>query len=101
MIPMVEEAAVTAAVKSLGYPRSIMAGIRTPPTAAVSAIDEPEMPAKSMLVTTLTAASPPWMWPTMAEAKFTSRSDMPDSFIRLPAKMNRGAASKGKLSAPR
>ncbi len=101
MIPMVEEAAVTAAVKSRGYPRSIIAGINTPPTAAVSAIDEPEMPAKSMLVNTFTAASPPWMWPTMADAKSTSRSDMPDSFIRLPARMKRGAARRGKLSAPR
>ena len=59
MIPMVEEAAVTAPVNARPNPRLIMGLIRIPPTAAVSDIEVPLIPAKNMLVTTLTAASPP------------------------------------------
>jgi len=50
---------------------SIIAGMSTPPTAAVSAMEVPDTPAKNMLVTTLTMASPPRMCPTRAMQKST------------------------------
>ena len=59
MGPIMAEATVTAALKSAWYPSFFMAGINTDPRAAVSAVAEPDMPAKIMLANMLTWASPP------------------------------------------
>jgi hypothetical protein len=71
-----------------------MAGISTPPTPAASAVLEPEMPAKSMLTTTLTCPSPPGRCPTVVRANSISRSVIPAAFIRLAASRKNGTASR-------
>ena len=53
MGPIVEDVAVTAAEKSLGYPSFFMAGMRMEPTALVSATAAPVIPAKIMLIAML------------------------------------------------
>ena len=70
------------------------------PTAAVSDIEVPLIPAKNMLVTMLTAASPPRIWPTIVRAKSTRRAEMPLWFMIEPARMNSGTARSGKLLTP-
>ena len=77
-----------------------MAGSSTLPVPAASATPEPDMPAMIMLATTDTCARPPVIWPTRVRAKETSRSVMPPVFIRLPARMKNGIASRGKVSIP-
>ena len=77
-----------------------MAGIRTVPLPAASATPEPDIPAMIMFVTTTTWASPPRMWPTSVLAKSTSRSVIPPVFMRLPARMKKGMARRGKVSIP-
>ena len=47
--PMIEDAAVTAALKSLSYPSSSMAGISMVPMAAVSDTAAPVIPEKKIL----------------------------------------------------
>ncbi len=86
MVPMVPAQAMSAAAKSLAYPFRSMAGIITEPTAAESAAAEPEMPAKNMLATTDTMASPPVTHPTRTLAKLISRREMPPLSIKAPAK---------------
>ena len=71
-----------------------MAGIITPPMPAASAVDEPEMPAKIMLTTTLMWPRPPGKWPTMVRASAISRSVTPAEFIRLAERMKNGTASR-------
>ena len=48
-IPIVDEAAVTAALTSLGYFFLIISGIRMLPIDAVSATEDPEIPPKIIL----------------------------------------------------
>src|SRR6266849_886995 len=71
-----------------------MAGISTPPTPAASAVDEPEMPAKSIDTSTPTCPRPPGRCPTSARDKLISFSVMPALFIRLAASMKNGIASR-------
>src|SRR6266403_1715984 len=71
-----------------------MAGISTPPTPAASAVDEPEMPAKSIDTSTLTCPRPPGRCPTSARDKLISFSVMPALFIRFAASMKNGIASR-------
>ena len=70
---------------------TVIAGIINDPIPAASAVEDPEIPANSMLTNTLTCASPPGRCPTKARAKLTSRSVIPAAdlvvpvLIRLPA----------------
>ena len=57
--PITDEQAVSATEKLESYPCFFMAGIINEPIPAASAVEEPEIPAKSMLTTTFTWASPP------------------------------------------
>ena len=70
-----------------------IAGISTPPTPAASAVLEPEMPANSMLTSTLTWPNPPGSQPTRARDKLISLSVMPAAFIRFAASMKKGIES--------
>ena len=96
MTPMTAEHAVTATVKLTSYPAFRMAGMMMEPSPAASAFEEPEMPAKIMLVTTLTCPRPPGRWPTMACASRRSMLVMPAQFMRLAARTKKGIASKMK-----
>src|SRR6056297_326788 len=97
---MVEEAAVTPTAKPGSYPASRIALISMEPSPPASATAAPDMPAKITEAPTLTCPRPPRIQPTSASAKLKIRSVMPALFIRLPARMKNGTASKGKLSTP-
>ena len=58
------------------------AGISTEPTAATSAIFEPEMPENSTIDITMTTLSPPRIRPTARCSSSISRTDMPLASIR-------------------
>ena len=92
--PIDPPAACTAPAKSLSYPDFFIAGMSRAPTAAVSAAAEPEMPAKNMAETTVTAASPPGSQPTKALARSIRRLLMPPFSMISPAYMNSGTAIK-------
>ena len=64
------------------------------PTA--TAKDEPDRPPITVLVTTLTCAKPPRMWPTKAEAKRIKWWVMPLAFITWAAKMKKGMDNSKK-----
>ena len=94
--PRAPPAAWSAVAKPLGYPRSFMAGIIMEPTAAVLALELPEMLAKNMDETTDTMGSPPRNRPTTS----TVRREIPQAFMSSPAKMKSGTAiSAQELSA--
>ena len=61
---------------------------------AASALVDPEQPPISVLNTTLTWAIPPLMCPARSIASLTIRLVIPEAFIRVPAKINKGTASK-------
>ena len=98
--PMEPPEAWTAAAKSESYPDFFMAGIRMEPTAAASAAAEPEIPAKNMALTTVTAARPPGSQPTRALARSMMRWLMPPASMSTPVYMNRGTARRWKESHP-
>ena len=77
-----------------------MAAIITPPTAAALAGPEPEMPPRNMATTMATRGSMPGPRPTMATAKFTSRSATPERSKMEPTSTNMGMASSGYLPRP-
>ena len=58
------------------------AGTNTEPTAATSAIFEPEMPEKMTIDSTITTLSPPRARPTSRSNRAISRTDMPLASIR-------------------
>ena len=58
------------------------AGISTAPTAATSAIFEPEMPENSTMAATITTFSPPRTRPTRRCSNSISRTDMPLASIK-------------------
>ena len=64
---------------------------------AASAVDDPEIPAKIMLTTTLICPRPPLKCPTMACESSTSRWVIPEEFIRFAARMKNGTARSTKL----
>src|SRR5437762_3814247 len=68
--------------------------MRTPPTPAASAVEDPEIPAKSIDTSTLTWPSPPGRWPTSTRDRLISFSVMPAVFIRFAASMKNGIASR-------
>src|SRR4051812_15685378 len=58
------------------------------------------MPAKIMLATTMTCASPPRQWPTSAAANPQMRRLRPMVVKRFPARMKNGTASRAMLCTP-
>ncbi len=58
------------------------AGISTEPTAATSAILEPEMPENSTMDITMTTFRPPRIWPISRCKSAIRRTDMPFASIR-------------------
>ena len=70
------------------------------PVAATSATAEPEISANTIDTPMFTMPSPPRTNPISAETKLISRTEMPEVFIRLPARMNSGMAISGKDVAP-
>ena len=70
------------------------------PTAAASAAADPDMPAKNMADTMVTAASPPGSQPTRALAKSMIRRLMPPVSMMMPANMKSGTAMRWKESTP-
>ena len=97
---MPAEEAVKAAQKSAGYFASFIAGITIEPVPAKSAVEEPIIPPKNILVTTFTCARPPRNEPTNARAKSNNLPEMPPAFISPPAKTNSGKAIKTNLPMP-
>ncbi len=75
--PMEPPAATMEAAKFLSYPLSFIEGIRTEPTAAVSAAAEPETPAKSILESIDVIPRPPLKCPTRDSESATSLLDIP------------------------
>ena len=71
-----------------------MAGIIMEPTAAVLALELPEIPAKNMDDVTETMGRPPRRRPTIAMA----RLEIPHAFISSPARMNNGTAISAQES---
>ena len=75
--------AASSATASPGFCRERRAaGISTEPTAATSAIFEPEMPEKMTMLSTITTFSPPRMRPTRRSSSSIRRTDMPFASIR-------------------
>ena len=74
--------------------------MKTVLSAAASAVEEPEIPAKIMPTTTVTWAKPPLMWPTSVMASLIKRWVMPPSFMILPERIKNGIARRTKLSTP-
>ena len=59
---------------------------------AASAVAEPETPPIKVLITTDTCAIPPYILRVSIEASPNNLFVIPDSFIRLPAKIKKGTA---------
>src|ERR1700704_1877003 len=64
------------------------------PWLAASAVDDPEMPAKNTLNSTLICASEPGKLPTIVRDSLTRRSVMPPTFIRFAVSRKNGTASR-------
>jgi hypothetical protein len=75
-----------------------MAGSVTEPIAAVSALEEPEMPENSMVASTTTRPRPPRIPPTNTVASATMRRAMPPCPMMAPDRMNSGMARSGNES---
>ncbi|OPY93119.1 MAG: hypothetical protein A4E73_00441 [Syntrophaceae bacterium PtaU1.Bin231] len=93
-------AAVTLAAKDGGYPFLIMAPSMTPPTAAVQAGPEPEMPPITMATRIVMTARDPRPCPMMDAAKRSSRAATPDRSKMAPARTNIGTARSGYFAMP-
>ena len=63
------------------YPRSFINGSMIAPTAAVSAVDEPDTPAKIMDAATETIPRLPRMNPNSSEVNATNRRDIPPAVM--------------------
>ena len=74
--------------------------MRIDPSAATSATALPEISAKNIEAEMLTIDRPPRMNPNTADAKATSRREIPDRFMIAPARMKSGIAIRGNLVAP-
>ena len=77
-----------------------MAGIMIDPIAAVSAVEEPDIPENNIVESTTTIPIPPLMCPTRLLANLVKRTEIPPVSINSPARMKRGAANKGNESNP-
>ena len=100
MEPNVEDAAVTPTDVPLSYPCFSIAGMKILPTPAVSAWEEPEIPAKIMDTSTFELARPPRRCPTKELQQSISFSVISPSFIRFAARINSGTANSVKLFRP-
>ena len=76
------DAASSATVEPGFCPDLRDAGTSTAPTAATSAIFEPEMPENSTIAVTITTFRPPRILPTRRCSHSISRTDMPLASIR-------------------
>jgi hypothetical protein len=93
-----EEAAVSAAAKlGVYFPSRVIMFCISRPEPAASAMAEPDIPAKMMLWTTLTWASPPRKRPTRASQKRSRRSVIVPLFMISAARMKSGTASSTQL----
>jgi len=88
---------VRAAEYGSGYPFLVIALICIRPVLAISATDDPAIPAKIKLAITFTCPRPPFIHPTILCAKSKILSATPPSSIMIPAKMNNGTATIMKL----
>jgi len=95
--PMAAALATMAAEKLGLKPLSTIALCSTWPRPAASAMADPDIPEKMTLAITHTCPSPPGTCPIIALAKRKMRLVMPPVFMRLPARMKNGMASRVKL----
>ncbi len=93
--PNPPDEAVIAEAYPLSYPRFIIAGIMSIPTAAVVAGPDPDMAPKNMQAMTVAQEIPPVMGPAKDSARFTRRLDTPAASISDPARINAGRAING------
>src|SRR5690625_5171984 len=98
--PTTEDDAVTATEKPAPYPSFFIAGIRIPPTLAVSANAVPEIPPKPIEAPTLANPRPPRTLPKRLLAKFINQFVIPPAFIKFPASINPGIQSKTNEFSP-
>ena len=96
MTPITEEQAVIATANRVSYPSFCIAGIRILPMPAASAVDDPEIPAKSIDTATFTWPSPPGSQPVSTRASSIRRSVTLPEFIRFAARRKKGTASRMK-----
>ena len=75
-------------------------GLMQPPMADAAATEEPDSAPNSMLPRMLACAIEPGILPTNSWAKLTRRFAMPPLFMMLPARINRGTASRENDSTP-
>ena len=81
-------------------PCSIMAGIRTAPSAATVAGPEPEIAPKKQATITHTMAIPPLLCPTQVLTNLIRRLEMPAFAMMLPDSTKNGMASSRNLLMP-
>ena len=81
-------------------PCSIMAGIRTAPSAATVAGPEPEIAPKKQATITHTMAMPPLLCPTQVLTNLIRRLEMPAFAMMLPDSTKNGIASNRNLLMP-
>ena len=81
-------------------PCSIMAGIRTAPSAATVAGPEPEIAPKKQATITHTMAMPPLLCPTQVLTNLIRRLEMPAFAMMLPDSTKNGIASSRNLLMP-
>ena len=81
-------------------PCSIMAGIRTAPSAATVAGPEPEIAPKKQATITHTMAMPPLLCPTQVLTNLIRRLEMPAFAMMLPDSTKNGMASSRNLLMP-
>ena len=70
------------------------------PIAEAAAVPEPEIAPKSMFATAFVCARAPGMLPTKSFARLIRRIAIPPLFIRLPARMKNGIASRLNTEIP-
>ena len=96
--PIAPAAAIRAVAKSMSYPFLFIAGIMMEPTAAVSAVDDPETPAKIIEAITEIIPRLPLINPKQALEKSTILREIPPLSINSPASINNGIAMIGQES---
>ena len=70
------------------------------PMDEISATADPDTPPKNMQARIVMCANAPGMRPTSTSARRTSRTDTPPRASRVPAKMKKMTASRGKELTP-
>ena len=98
--PITADAASSATASFSSYPDSRIAGTMIEPTAATSALFEPEMPENTAIAAIITTLNPPCTRPNAMSRKAISRRDMPFTPMTRPARTKNGIASRTKLATP-